>query len=169
MTRSVIGSSSLHHGKLDRQKLGRSIQTLRSMGFAPWAIEYYRQAARKVRKLPHEIVRETACEGVRTTIEPNATRASRNGTALPRKDLGPHRAAELIERRSGSLPALMRRQEFERSLELLKECGFGSGAVDYYRRMARKAGMLPHVVVLMAAQFAAWQALNRDVEVRAHG
>ncbi len=168
MTRSVIESESLRRERLYRQKLDRSIQTLRSMGFAPWAIEYYRQAARKDRKLPHEIVRETACEAVRTTIGPNAARASRNGTGLPWKKLGPNRAAQSVERRSGTLPALMRRQEFERSLGLLKECGFGVGAVDYYRRVAREAGMLPHVVVLMAAQFAAWQALNRDVEVRTH-
>ena len=61
--------------------------------------------------------------------------------------------------------ARLRRADFERSLHLLREMGMSDWALEYYRRSARRVGLLPHELVRYIAHVAAWRQLESD-EVR---
>lgn len=150
--------------KRDPWELRGSLQMLHALGFAPWAIEYYRQEARREQKLPHEIVRAVAYETVRKTIGSKPNRASPHRGAVPKKDLRSNGPTKPGDRRAGSLAGLMRRQGFEKSLNLLSQCGFEGWAVEACGLAARAAGMLPHDLVRCVAESSAWHKLNSDPE-----
>ncbi len=65
-------------------------------------------------------------------------------------------------RRAPDPVARLRRADFERSLQLLREMGMSDWALEYYRRSARRLGLLPHELVRYIAHVAAWRQLEGD-------
>jgi hypothetical protein len=130
------------------------------MGLAPWAIEYYRQRARRQRTFPSEIVRMEAYKAVKRTIRIEriylrSDRAATNNGGTVRD-----RTTQLVKRRTGSLAGFMRRKGFEDSLELLRACGFEDWAIEYYREAARVGRTLPHNMVRHIVESSAWNKLH---------
>jgi len=69
-----------------------------------------------------------------------------------------HHAVLTVERRDASSRGVSRRKRFDDSIALLRTLGLSSGAVDYYRRAARKTRKLPHELVCDIAESAAEHA-----------
>jgi hypothetical protein len=53
----------------------------------------------------------------------------------------------LGERRNTTFEGHKRRKEFDRSIQTLQALGMPAWAVDFYRRTARVAGLLPHEIL----------------------
>jgi hypothetical protein len=141
-------------------QLSRSLGILRALGFASWAIEYYRQQARQAGRLPHEIVRAIAAQAARTTIGPALRRPRSPARPAAARARGPAQG----ERRASSLAGLMRRQTFQASIDLLRGCRFDAWTLRCYRDAAPAIRMLPHDLVRSVAETVAWNRLNRDAE-----
>jgi hypothetical protein len=71
-------------GRARRAAFGRSLQTLRELGFEESAVEFYRQAARTTGLLPHEVVRDLAEGAARslTVLHRALQRADRTSRRL---------------------------------------------------------------------------------------
>jgi hypothetical protein len=58
--------------KTRRERLTASVGMMEQCGFAPWVIDVYRQAGRKCRLLPHEVVKLVATRAARRLLERRA-------------------------------------------------------------------------------------------------
>jgi hypothetical protein len=73
------------------------------------------------------------------------------------------------ERRDTSPLGVARRKRFDDSLDLLRALGLSPGAVEHYRRLARKTRKLPHQLVCAMAEHAAQDAALAAMMLRGTG
>lgn len=74
-----------------------------------------------------------------------------------------------IERRNATALGRKRRRDYDRSLKRLRALGMPTWAVEYYSRLARVAGLPPHMVVCHVAVVVAGRQMQGNAAHKPQG